>query len=85
MTDKTTEEGIRKATADFLMNNDLPGWTFRCAKVMKAVTIVNLDRQAGAKTWCDLCGRHHEKDNTLYLKFTAKRVEAACLKNRSGK
>ena len=78
-----TKQSVEKATEQYLKANKLDGWKFRAAKVYKSCTIVNLDRQNGAKSYCDICKRHHDKDNCLYLKMTAKKIELCCMKNRA--
>ena len=76
-------KSVQEAAEDFLKKKGIVGWKFRCAKAFKTQTIVNFDRQSNAKSYCDICQHHHTKDNTLFLKMTAKRIELCCLKNRS--
>lgn len=58
----------------------LKGWTYRNARQFKAYTIAYFNRTHLASKYCDKCQRDHDKDNTLAVRFTAKKYEIVCLK-----
>lgn len=75
-----TKAQLQQRAEAYLHAKGLRGWSFRDAKVYKAHTIIYLTRGRDAETYCAECRRHHDKDNTLALKFTAKKIAEICLK-----
>lgn len=63
-----------------MAEHNIHGWRFRSAKMFKTNTICSFIRLPGANTYCKICNKDHDTDNTFQLRLTATKIEEFCFR-----